>query len=92
MHPQIIFTKTSKGLQEVINRTIRLPQDLGLLFLAVDGRCTVSGLSQKAGMDESSLVQALDKLVADGYIRLFYEPPEAGQSVPVSGDVDLDFT
>ena len=92
MHPKTIFTKSSKGVHEIINRTIRLPRDLGLLFLAVDGRCTVSELSQKAGMNESSLVQALYKLVADGYIRVFYEPPEAGQSLPVSADIDLDFT
>ena len=92
MHPKTIFTKSSKGLHEVLTRTLRLPRDLGLLFLAVDGRSTVSELSQKAGMDELSLVQALHKLVADGYIMVFYEPPEAGQSVPSSADTNLDFT
>jgi hypothetical protein len=92
MHPRTIFAKTPKGVLEVRNKTIRLPRDLGLLFLAVDGKCPVSELPQKAEMDASSLTEALERLVADGYIRISYQPPEAGQAAAEAGDLDLDFT
>src|SRR5262249_56150129 len=93
MHPQTIYTKTPKGVLEIKNKTIRLPRDLGLLFLAVDGKSTVAELPQKAHMDAASLTPALDRLVADGYIKVFYQPSEAGQAAALSpDDLDLDFT
>jgi hypothetical protein len=92
MHSQTIFTKTPKGVQELENRTLRLPRDLGLVFLAVDCRRSVAELMQKVEINESSLVKALDRLVADGYIKVFYEPPEADQASSASDDFDLDFT
>jgi DNA-binding MarR family transcriptional regulator len=92
MHSKTMFTKTPKGVQELENRTMRLPRDLGLVFLAVDGRRSVAELMQKAGMDESSLVQALDRLVANGYIKVSYEPLEAEHASSASDDFDLDFT
>ena len=92
MHSQTIFTKAPKGVQELEKRTLRLPRDLGLVFLAVDGRRSVAELMQKVEIDESSLVEALDRLVADGYIKVFYKPREAGQASSVSDDFDLDFT
>ena len=42
-------------------------------------------------MEESALLPALEKLLADGYIKIFYEPPEARQPA-AAGDSDLDFT
>jgi len=92
MHPQTILAKTSKGVLEVKNKIMRLPAKFGVVFFAVDGRSSVSKLGQTLGMDQSSLIQALHKLVADGYIKIFYEPSEAHQSSPVSADNDLDFT
>ena len=90
MHPKTIFTKTAKGVLEVKNKTIRLPRELGLVFLAVDGKSAVGSLPEKAKISEEALDQALEKLQADGYIKIFYQPPEAGQAASV--DLDLDFT
>src|SRR5262245_44647862 len=93
MHPKTIFAKTPKGILEVKNKTISLPRDLGLLFLAVDGKSPVADLPQKLRMDEASLAQGLDKLVADGYIWASYQPLEAGRPEAQSAaDLDLDFT
>ena len=92
MHPQTIFAKTSKGVLAAKNRSTRLPAALDVVFLAVNGRSSVSTLRQTLRMDESSLLPALHRLVVDGYIRIFYEPREAEQSPPVSADHDLDFT
>jgi len=92
MDSQTVFAKTSKGVLGLRNRTVRLPAKLGVIFLAVNGKSSVSTLGQTLGMDESNLFPALQKLVVDGYIRIFYEPREANQSSPGSADRDLDFT
>ena len=93
MHPQTIFTKTAKGVLEVKNKTIRLPGELGLVFLAVDGKSSVAELPQRARLDNEALATALEKLVSDGYIKVFYQPPESGATVAnVELDLDLDFT
>ena len=96
MHPKTILTKTAKGVLEVKNRTIRLSRDLGLVFLAVDGRSTVAELPQKTVLDEQVLNQALEKLLADGYLKVFYQPPEPGfdpsAKLDLDLDLDLDFT
>src|SRR5258706_9418208 len=90
MHPQTVFTKTAKGVLEVKNRTIRLPRHLGLVFLVVDGKSPVSELPRKARLDEETVTQALEKLVADDYIKVFYAPPATGEAAPAADD--LDFT
>ena len=92
MHPRTIFAKTSKGVLGARNRTARLPARLDVVFLAVNGRSSVSMLGQTLGMDESVLLQALHRLAGDGYIRVFYEPSEADQPSRVSAADDLDFT
>src|SRR5688500_15558022 len=92
MHPQTILTKTAKGVLEVKNKTIRLPRELGLVFLAVDGKATVAELPAKARIEEQTLLQALDKLVSEGYIKVFYQPPETGPAPGAADDLDLDFT
>jgi len=85
MNPQTIFAKTSKGVLGVRNTPTRLPATLGAVFFAVNGRSSVSILGQTLGMDESSLLLALRRLVVAGYIRIFYAPREAEGS-------SLDFT
>jgi hypothetical protein len=99
MHPKTVYTKTSKGVLEVKNKTIKLPRDLGLVFLSVDGKSTIADLVQKAGMPQNKLQQALDQLVADGYIKVFSSPGAASTAAPAAragagqdqGD-ELDFT
>ena len=92
MQPNSIYAKTAKGILEVKNKTIRLSRELGLLFLAVDGKTPASGLGAKAGMANDVLRAAVEKLVADGYIKLFAEQPAAGSSSDDDLDFDLDFT
>ncbi len=76
MHPQTIFTKTAKGVLEVKNKTVKLPRDLGLAFLAIDGKSTLAELVQKSRMPEDKFSEAVDKLIADGYIKIFSSPAE----------------
>src|SRR5262249_5125427 len=103
MHPQTVFAKTARGVLEIKNKTIKLPREVGLVFLSVDGKSAVADLAQKSGLPTPKLDEALDKLVADGYIKIF-SAPGAATLVPVAkaapppppqaqdlGD-DLDFT
>src|ERR1700710_714924 len=91
MHPQTIFTKTAKGVLEVKNKTIRLPRELGLVFLAVDGKTKVADLSAKSGLDQAQIEPALEKLVTEGYIKVFSDAPAPGSAAGTE-DLDLDFT
>lgn len=91
MTPQSIFTKTAKGVQEVKNRTIRLSRDLALVFLAVDGKTTVAELPKKTSFDEATVLRTIEKLAADGYIKIFQE--QSADKTATDGDaLDLDFT
>jgi DNA-binding Lrp family transcriptional regulator len=96
MHPQTVFAKTAKGVLEIRNKTIKLPRDLGLVFLAVDGKSTIGELAQKAGLPGEKLEEALDKLATDGYIKIFSSPAPvaAAAATAAAQDVedDLDFT
>ena len=94
MHPQTIFTKTAKGVLEIKNKTVKLPRDLGLVFLSVDGKSTLAELAQKSGMPENKLGEALDKLIAGGYIKVFLTSAQTvtQRAAPQEGGLDLDFT
>ena len=87
MHPQTIYTKTAKGVLEVKNKTLRLPRELGLVFLTVDGKTKVADLAKKAGLTEAEIPPALEKLLAERYITVFAEAPAAGNT---AGDDDFD--
>src|SRR3954471_12454047 len=89
MHPDTIYTKTAKGVLEVKNKTIRLPRDLGLVFLAVDGKAKVTELPGKTAMAEAAVKTALSKLLADGYLKVLIE---GGAAAKEDDDLDLDFT
>jgi len=90
MTPQTIYTKTAKGVQEVKNRSIRLPRESALVFLAVDGKCTVAELPGKTRLEEAAVLQAIEKLTADGYIKVFQE--QAASKPAGDESLDLDFT
>src|SRR5665647_1569761 len=95
MHPQqTIFTKTAKGVLEIKNKTVKLPRDLGLVFLAVDGKSTFAELVQKSRIPENKLSEALDRLIADGYIKVFLSSAQTAtpRAAPQEGGLDLDFT
>ena len=105
IHPKSVYAKTPKGVLEVKNRTAKLTREEGTVFMMVDGKSTIADLIKKSGMAEMRLHYAIEKLTADGFIKVFSTPaPPAGPPpataatmasvVPAgqpSGD-DLDFT
>src|SRR6185369_7085545 len=71
MDAETIFTKTTKGVLAVKNKTIRMPRDLSMVFLAVDGKSTVAELAKRSGLAEAAIPAALKRLLSDGYVRIF---------------------
>src|ERR1044072_2527337 len=82
-----IYTKTAKGILEVKNKSVKLPRELGLIFLSVDGKASVGELQPRSGMTPAQLQHALNALVTDGYIKV------VGQGGPQAVvDDNVDFT
>lgn len=93
MPSQTVYTKTAKGVLEIKNKTVRLPRELGLVFLAVDGKSAVADLAEKTGTPEQKLLGVLETLVADGYIKVFSSPaPPVSAASSQNVNLDLDFT
>lgn len=88
--PQTIFTKTAKGVLETRNKTVRLPHELSLVFLSIDGKATVEKLLPRSGMTAPQFQQALATLVTDGYIQIVSAHP--GATGAPEDTLDLDFT
>ena len=88
MLPNTIYTKTAKGILEVKSKTIRLSRDLGLIFLAVDGKTPLPALLGKTGLRDEELQDGIDKLLANGYLAVF-TPPAADDD---NEEWNLDFS
>src|SRR6185369_15662679 len=81
MDAETIFTKTTKGVLAVKNKTIRMPRDLSMVFLAVDGKSTVAELAKKSGLAEGAIPAALKRLLSDGYVRIFSDGATANGAI-----------
>jgi hypothetical protein len=67
--PESIYTKTAKGILEVGNKSARLPRELGLVFLSIDGKSSIGELLPRSGMTAPQFHHAVGTLVSDGYIK-----------------------
>jgi len=95
MHPQTILAKTSKGVLDIRNKNVKLPRDQTTIFLAIDGKSTLADLAEKLRVPAKQLEPLFEKLVAEGYIKVFSVPAEqtARTAAPVIEEgFDLDFT
>src|SRR4029077_4219862 len=104
MNRRSILTKTGKGLLEATGKTSNLSRDLRNILKEIDGKVSVSDLSDKfSKLTEAKLLEALSSMEKDGYLREFVGKQDDGPSVPVgrgaasSGPAskdgsDLDFT
>jgi hypothetical protein len=101
MNRRSILTKTGKGLMEATGKTSNLSRDLRNILKEIDGKVSVSDLSEKfEKLTESKLLEALSTMERDGYVREFIgkqddspRTPVPSRSGPQSVDgSDLDFT
>jgi hypothetical protein len=90
MDAKTVFTKTAKGLTQVSQKTQSLSRQLTKVLKAIDGRSSVSALSDKVDLAIPALEKDLAQLKKDGFIKIFevrFEEPMSG----FGGDDDDDF-
>jgi cysteinyl-tRNA synthetase len=108
MHPQTVYAKTSKGVLEIKNKTVKLDRNAGGIFLSVDGKSTVAELVVKSKLDVKTVEGILNDLTQSGYVKVFSTPAAAPAKpagaivpgavarppapAPVEEEMDLDFT
>ena len=103
MNRRSILTKTGKGLMEATGKTSNLSRDLRNILKEIDGKVSVSDLSEKfEKMSEQKLLEALGSMEREGYVREFIGKQDEGPKTPAprgpasqSGGgtaSDLDFT
>jgi hypothetical protein len=101
MNRRSILTKTGKGLMEATGKTSNLSRDLRNILKEIDGKVSVSDLSEKFDkLTEAKLLEALSTMEREGYVREFIgkqddspRTPVPSRSGPQSVDgSDLDFT
>jgi hypothetical protein len=89
--PDTVYTKTAKGIRDVSSKAVKLPRGLGLVFLSIDGKATVADLQPLSGMSPSQLEQALETLMADGYIHHIASPVhQRDADPPIARSVETD--
>ena len=90
--PHIIYAKTAKGSLEVANKTMKLQRELGLVFLSVNGRTSVAELLPVSGMTPAELEQALETLVAEGYVQEIAATVQQIDATTDAARTDLDLS
>ncbi|MCA3001552.1 MAG: hypothetical protein ACK5RJ_10635 [Burkholderiales bacterium] len=90
MDKQTVFTKTAKGLAQVNQKPQSLSRQLTNVLRAIDGRTSISLLSDRVGLEVPALEKCLIQLGKDGLIKVFETRVE--QPLPPFEDDDLDFT
>ncbi|MBK8064238.1 MAG: hypothetical protein IPK29_09445 [Betaproteobacteria bacterium] len=79
MDPSAVFAKTPKGLEEVANRTYKLPPRLRALLIMVDGKISAAELAAKAA-SLGGIVPMLAELSSQGFIAA--PTTQAAETVP----------
>src|SRR5262245_59527167 len=83
MNRRSILTKTGKGLMEATGKTSNLSRDLRNILKEIDGKVSVSDLSEKFDrMSEQKLLEALGTMERDGYVREFIGKQDDGPKTP----------
>lgn len=95
MDNNTIFTKTGKGLGEILGKTRALSREHRKILQEVDGKARVADLLERFDLSEAKLQIALAKLLVDDFIREFGSaaPGSAGSNLAESmGDTEFSMT
>src|SRR5262249_40612491 len=83
MNRKSILTKTGKGLMEATGKTSNLSRDLRNILKEIDGKVSVSDLSEKFDrMSEQKLLEALGTMEREGYVREFIGKQDEAPKTP----------
>ncbi len=82
MHPQTVYAKTSKGVLDFKNKTLKLDRNSGNIFLSVDGKSTFAELVAKSKLDPKDVEGILDEMTKSGHVKVFSTPTAAPAAKP----------
>jgi hypothetical protein len=91
MDNSTIFTKTAKGIGEVAGKTKFLSRDFRKILKEVNGTTSLGGLKEKLkSFQDDKLLQVLNELVSNDYIREFISPLGGNTVFDFSSDAKLE--
>jgi hypothetical protein len=94
MERSTVFTKTAKGITQVNQKSASLSKDLMKVLKVIDGRSNLGQIMEKVEMDKGPTEIVINKLLKDGYARVFETRKE--EADPFAADEakedDFDFT
>jgi hypothetical protein len=92
MDRSTVFTKTAKGITQVNQKSASLSKDLMKVLKVIDGKSNLGQIMEKVEMDKGPTEIALNKLVKDGFARIFETRKEEPDPFAEGDDDDFDFT
>lgn len=92
MDAKTIFTKTAKGITQLNQKTQSLSRLAGKVLKAIDGRSSITILSDKVDVAIPALEKELTQLQKENFIKIFEVRSEAPLSDFGGDDDDFDFT
>jgi len=90
MDRNTVFTKTAKGITQVNQKSASLSKDLMKVLKVIDGKSNFGQIMEKVEMDKGPLEIQINKLLKDGYARVFEMRKE--EADPFATEDDFDFT
>ena len=92
MDAKTIFTKTAKGITQLNQKTQSLTRQTTKVLKMIDGRSSITVLSEKADLAMPALEKELTALKKEGFIKIFEVRNDAPMSAFGGDDDDFDFT
>src|SRR5688572_24964853 len=93
MDRSTVFTKTAKGITQVNQKSASLSKDLMKVLKVIDGKSNLGQIMEKVEMDKGPTEIAINKLLKDGFARIFEtRKEEADPFATETKEDDFDFT
>jgi hypothetical protein len=94
MDRSTVFTKTAKGITQVNQKSASLSKDLMKVLKVIDGKSNLGQIMEKVEMDKGPTEIAINKLVKDGFARIFETRKEEADpfASEAAAEDDFDFT
>ena len=98
MDRSTVFTKTAKGITQVNQKSASLSKDLMKVLKVIDGKSNLGQIMEKVEMDKGPTEIVINKLLKDGFARIFEtrkeepDPFDEGGAGGAGAEDDFDFT
>ena len=94
MERSTVFTKTAKGITQVNQKSASLSKDLMKVLKVIDGKSNLGQIMEKVEMDKGPTEIVINKLLKEGYARIFETRKEEADpfAAEAAKEDDFDFT